>query len=119
MQTAAGILLNGPYGRSLFLKRSDTGMWATPAGHVEAGETPWKAAQRETFEETGYSGPFIDAKLLQKTYLQDLEFFLYTAKVPQEFVPNINSEHTGFVWTSVQDIPSPLHWGLKCLTKRS
>lgn len=34
------------------------GIWLQPGGHVDAGETPWDAARRETLEETG-----IDAAL--------------------------------------------------------
>ena len=30
--------------------------WLQPGGHVDAGETPWDAAVRETFEETGIHG---------------------------------------------------------------
>jgi 8-oxo-dGTP pyrophosphatase MutT (NUDIX family) len=29
------------------------GLWLQPGGHIEAGETPWDAALRETREETG------------------------------------------------------------------
>jgi len=29
------------------------GGWMQPGGHVDAGETPWEAALRETAEETG------------------------------------------------------------------
>ena len=29
------------------------GIWLQPGGHVDGGETPWGAAQRETIEETG------------------------------------------------------------------
>ena len=28
-------------------------IWIQPGGHVDAGETPWEGAARETFEETG------------------------------------------------------------------
>ncbi|MDB6000682.1 MAG: hydrolase [Rhizobacter sp.] len=31
------------------------GKWLPPGGHIESGETPWQAAQRETLEETGIS----------------------------------------------------------------
>ena len=32
----------------------DSGFWGFPKGHLEEGETPLKAAEREVFEETGF-----------------------------------------------------------------
>src|SRR5690348_10632549 len=29
------------------------GIWLQPGGHLEPGETPWRAAEREAVEETG------------------------------------------------------------------
>jgi 8-oxo-dGTP pyrophosphatase MutT (NUDIX family)/GNAT superfamily N-acetyltransferase len=34
------------------------GLWLQPGGHIEAGETPWDAALREAFEETGLQVAF-------------------------------------------------------------
>ena len=38
------------------LVRTATGRWTFPKGHVEEGETPWAAAQREALEEACVSG---------------------------------------------------------------
>ena len=40
----AGVLLH---------RHKRLGMWIQPGGHIEAGETPWDAARRESEEETG------------------------------------------------------------------
>jgi 8-oxo-dGTP pyrophosphatase MutT (NUDIX family) len=38
------------------LVRTGTGRWTFPKGHVEEGETPWAAAQREALEEACVRG---------------------------------------------------------------
>lgn len=45
-------LVVGPHG-VLLHRHKRLGIWMQPGGHVEAGETPWEAAARETAEETG------------------------------------------------------------------
>ena len=45
------------------LVRTKAGRWTFPKGHVEKGETPWQAAQREAQEEAGVRGR-IETKLL-------------------------------------------------------
>lgn len=39
----------------LLHKHKRLGLWLQPGGHIDAGETPWDAARRETVEETGLS----------------------------------------------------------------
>jgi len=41
------------------LVRTDAGRWTFPKGHVEKGETPWVAAQREALEEAGVRGSIV------------------------------------------------------------
>ena len=40
--------------RSEYKKHYNSGFWGFPKGHLEEGETPLKAAEREVFEETGF-----------------------------------------------------------------
>jgi 8-oxo-dGTP pyrophosphatase MutT (NUDIX family) len=49
--TASAIVL-GARGTVLHWHKR-AGGWLQPGGHVDAGETPWQAALRETHEETG------------------------------------------------------------------
>jgi 8-oxo-dGTP pyrophosphatase MutT (NUDIX family) len=49
--TGSGIVV-GPRG-VLLHRHKRLGLWLQPGGHVDAGETPWDAAQREVLEETG------------------------------------------------------------------
>jgi 8-oxo-dGTP pyrophosphatase MutT (NUDIX family) len=52
----AGCIVVDPNGRILLGRRSDTGDWATPGGHVEPMEHWDEAALRELREETGLVG---------------------------------------------------------------
>ncbi len=105
---AAGILLLGPRGRSLFCRRADSGLWSVPAGHIEPGEGAFHAARRELREETGYAGPLGEWALL----LRLRHFWLFSAEVPREFVPRLDAEHTAAVWASPHAPPQPIHPGL-------
>lgn len=49
--TAAGILIQND--KVLLVKHKKLGIWLNPGGHIEEGELPHQAAEREYFEETG------------------------------------------------------------------
>ena len=40
-------------GRLLLSRHRDRSTWETQGGHVEPGESPWEAARRELWEESG------------------------------------------------------------------
>ena len=40
-------------GMGLFVRHKERETWEIPGGHIEKGETPLKAAERELYEETG------------------------------------------------------------------
>jgi 8-oxo-dGTP pyrophosphatase MutT (NUDIX family) len=48
--TAAGVLIHDD--KVLLVKHKKLKMWLPPGGHIEAGEQPHQAAEREFFEET-------------------------------------------------------------------
>ncbi len=49
--TGSGIVVGGR--GVVLLKHRRLGIWLQPGGHLDEGETPWDAAQRESVEETG------------------------------------------------------------------
>jgi 8-oxo-dGTP pyrophosphatase MutT (NUDIX family) len=103
--------------RYLFLLRdkgkySDT--WALVGGKIENQESIIEGLYREINEELG--GSILDAKLLPiDKFSSTNEKFVYHTfliKVEEEFVPDLNLEHKGYCWVSLDHVPKPLHPGL-------
>lgn len=53
VMVAAGVLALDRAGHLLLHRRTDTGLWGTPGGALEPGETLEETARRELREETG------------------------------------------------------------------
>mgnify|MGYP004460889785 CR=1 FL=1 len=113
---AVGVIIKAlDTNRILLLKRSDAhhkfaGHWSIPAGQIGSGENDITALKRETFEETKIK----DLKNI--TYLVSLvnnktdeQFNIYTADITKENDPQLDFEHTDFMWhTSGELLPEPL-----------
>ncbi|MBP7875908.1 NUDIX domain-containing protein [Candidatus Woesebacteria bacterium] len=56
--TAAAFLIQDK--KILLIKHKKIGLWLAPGGHVEPGELPHRAAERECFEETGVAVRAVD-----------------------------------------------------------
>lgn len=97
---AAGVMIicNGSV---LLCRRTDTGEWAFPAGHVEDGETVEEAAARECEEETG----FRPEGMLQWTrrVRDGVDFTTFACRVPERFEPVLNAEHDAYEWIDMSD----------------
>lgn len=103
--------------RYLFLLRNSSkysGTWGLPGGGIEVGESISESLQREIQEELG--GTIKDLKLIPiEKFTSDNGKFCYhtyVAPVDDEFVPELNSEHRGYCWVSLEDHPKPLHPGV-------
>jgi 8-oxo-dGTP pyrophosphatase MutT (NUDIX family) len=111
---AAGILYVAN-GRVLLLLRADgdhAQTWGLPGGKIEPGETMEWAATREFAEETGYE---LDALL---TYVNDDGQFVIYRVDGELFTPTLNAEHTAHQWADLNDLPEPLHPGLRPILAR-
>lgn len=53
--STGGVLINIESKKVLLIYKPVSGEWLLPKGHLEDGETIEQAAEREIFEETGYS----------------------------------------------------------------
>jgi len=102
--------------RYLFLLRNQkrhAGSWGLVGGGVESGETPAEALLREIREEINLND-FSQLIPLEKFTSEsgNFEYHTYLITVENEFVPELNDEHRGYAWTSIDDHPKPLHPGV-------
>lgn len=103
--------------RYLFLLRNNgkfPNTWGLVGGKIEAGETIGQGLIREIKEELG--GEIKDAKILPiEQYTSDNNKFIFHTfliRVDEEFIPVLNSEHKGYCWVPIDNLPKPLHPGV-------
>lgn len=115
LMRAAGQLLMTPEGRVLLLKRSagagdHAGEWCFPAGKIDGDETALQAAEREATEEIGRNPDGAIMAMLSDES-EGVHFTTFVKAIPGMFVPELNDEHTGFMWASPWALPVPMHPG--------
>ena len=105
--------------RFLLIRRSqfvpEAGTWSLPGGKVESGERAKQGAIRETMEEIGrdLTGHRMDLVYVNDTHAPRFRFYTYATTVDKQFEPMLNWENDGYLWCDLDDLPSPLHWGLQ------
>lgn len=116
----AGVLLIEPTGRVLFVRRgigSDyPGTWCFPGGLIEESDADEaSAAVRELFEEVGEFGDCSADQLkpLDRRVLGGTDFTTFVQPVDSTFVPQLSDEHIDYHWADLDDLPEPLHPGVK------
>jgi 8-oxo-dGTP pyrophosphatase MutT (NUDIX family) len=105
----AGILFRAPGPQYLLVKRSDTGEWEQPGGHLESGETPEEAAARECVEEIGGCPEGVHWIARTTTNPDGGDYTCFLQDVPEPFEPKLNDEHTEWQWVTPDALPEPTH----------
>jgi hypothetical protein len=91
----------------------EPGTWGTWGGAIDENENPKETVMREVQEETGFTGR---KEIIPLHIFKDKSGFRYynfLVLVENEFNPTINFETKDWDWFYVDDLPSPLHFGLK------
>ena len=104
-------------GRYLYLMRKDDkhpDAWGLPGGKMEPGETMMAAMIRECEEEMGAWPEYIKLVPIEKFTSADGGFAYHTffCIVADEFIPDLNDEHSGYAWLSGDATLRPMHPGL-------
>lgn len=120
-QGAGSIVLAKKTGRLLFPHRSGAveqpNTWGVWGGAIDSEEDPKEAAKRELQEEAGYHGniTIIPLSVFQKN---SFKYHNFLAIVEEEFQPKLNWETQDYIWTNLEELPSPLHFGVEWLLSR-
>jgi 8-oxo-dGTP pyrophosphatase MutT (NUDIX family) len=120
-QAAGALPISAETGRMLLTLRSDgvlePGTWGTVSGAHKITEAPEDAAMRELREETGWTGDDAEVVMIPAYVFQEAAFVFrnHIAIVPEEFVPSLGWEADDHVWCTLDDLPSPLHFGIAAL----
>lgn len=118
-KAGAGILcVAGDTGRILLTFRSaavdQPHTWGLPGGALRDGQSPSDAARVELGEETGYRGP-IDLKPAYVFKKGTFSFYNFIGRVPTEFKVRLDWENEDYGWFDIDELPTPLHFGVKAL----
>lgn len=117
-QAAGCVAMAKTTGKFLVVLRSaeveEPGTWGNVGGAHKSDEPAKTAAMRELHEETGYDGSMAMVPLMR---FQKGTFVYqnFLALVDDEFTPDLGWEATDYRWCSLDDLPSPLHFGIKAL----
>lgn len=103
--------------RFLFLLRNNTrskGTWGIPGGKLHSDENVMSGINRELTEELG-SFPDILKYIPLETFTsmdEEFKYHSYIFVIQNEFIPTLNSEHSGYAWAELEKYPRPLHPGV-------
>lgn len=116
---SGGIFISKDTKRFLFLQRTQpktADTWGFVGGKKEPTDfTPVDILTREIEEEIGTTPTIRKIVPLELFTSNDqrFQYNTYALIVDHEFVPVLNSEHSGYCWVDYQKWPKPLHQGVK------
>lgn len=116
---SGGLFLAKNTKRFLFLLRTQgrtADTWGLVGGRKEPTDaTPFEALKREIEEEIGKVTEIKKTVPLElfTSNDQNFQYNTYVVIVDNEFIPQLNEEHSGYAWCSYNNWPKPLHQGLK------
>lgn len=121
----SGFVLLCPKNKSilLVLRNDSTPTWANLGGLVDQYESPLQCAKRELLEESGFIEN-IDYNIVSPDPLHiyknnTFNYYSFLAIMEDEKPPLLNYENKEFIWTSLNTLPSPLHFGVDEIFKNS
>jgi 8-oxo-dGTP diphosphatase len=100
--------------RKLLLVRNRQGLWSTPGGHLDFGESPDVCAARETFEETGVRISNVQFVAVTNDVLSDagkhyLTVWMRGDADGSDVQIGDTAEINEVGWFSPNEMPGPLH----------
>ena len=115
---SGGFILAADTKRFLFLLRNNgktAGSWGFVGGKKDPKDfTPYDTLSREIEEEVGNTKirKAIPLELFVSND-QRFQYNTYVLLIEKEFMPVLNSEHSGYSWCEYGKWPKPLHQGVK------
>lgn len=115
------IIISKEDDKILLLKRSlndptdyYAGHWSFLTGHMENGELPYQAMDREIQEEIGVKKNTLKLNKFssEKTGRNNTIHWYYSLS-PKEFTPTLNKENMDYMWCDVDNLPNPLYPGVE------
>lgn len=122
IKAGAGILFYCPEDETVFLAKrskhvnSGVGIWATPGGGIDDGESAWRAACREVIEECGslpHFGPVQNSfTQINKDGFRFTTFAVFVSKKDKEdWEYELNFENDEADWFPTHTLPHPMFKG--------
>lgn len=93
--------------------------WGTWGGAVDHGLSIIEAIEKEVKQEAGYTGECVYVPLSVFRHESGFSYHNYLAVVDHEFEPELNWESSDYRWCDLDNLPSPLHPGVKTMLKES
>lgn len=90
------------------------GYWSFLTGHIDEGELPYQAMEREIEEEIGVKKSTLKLnKFTSYVSGKNNHIHFYYTLVPEEFTPTLNKENMDYMWCDRDDLPEPLYPGVQ------